>query len=32
MKALVHLIYAFVCLALDLEREFNVENLMGLSE
>ena len=32
MKSLVHLIYSFVCLALDLEREFNVDNLLGLSE
>ena len=32
MKALVHLIYAFVCLALNLEREFKVDNLLGVSD
>ena len=32
MKGLVRLIYAFICLALDLEREFNFDNLLGLTE
>ena len=32
MKGLVQLIYAFICLSLNLEREFNCDNLLGLSE
>ena len=32
MRGLVHLIYSFVCLALNLEREFNYDNLFGLTE
>jgi len=32
MRGLVHLIYSFVCLALNLEREFNYDNLLGLTE
>lgn len=32
MKGLVHLIYSFICLALNLEREFNYDNLLGLTE
>ena len=32
MKGLVQLIYAFICLALDLERDFNFDNLLGLTE
>jgi len=32
MRGLVQLIYAFLCLALNLEREFNFDNLLGLTE
>ena len=32
MKSLVQLIYAFICLALNLEREFNYDNLLVLTE
>ena len=32
MKGLVQLIYAFICLALNLEREFNYDNLLVLTE
>ena len=32
MRGLVHMIYAFVCLALNLERDFSFDNLMGLTE
>ena len=32
LKGLLHLIYAFMCLALDLEREFSFDNLLGLTE
>ena len=32
MKGLVQLIYAFLCLVLNLEREFNYDNLLGLTE
>ena len=32
MKGLVQLIYSFICLALNLEREFNYDNLLGLTE
>ena len=32
MKSLVHLIYSFVCLALNLEREFKLDNLLGVSD
>ena len=32
MKGLVGLIYAFICLALDLEREFKQDNPLGIAE
>ena len=32
MKNLVHLIFAVVCLILNLEREFSFDNLLGLTE
>ena len=32
MRGLVHLIYAFICVALDLERDFHTDNFMGLTE
>lgn len=32
MKALVHLIYAFVCLSLNLEREYRPDNLLGIAD
>ena len=32
MKSLVQLIYAFICLTLNLEREFNHDNLLALTE
>ena len=32
MKGLVHLVYAFMCLTLNLEREFSFDNLLGLTE
>ena len=32
MRSLVHLIYSFICLALNLERDFNYDNLLGLTE
>ena len=32
MKGLVRLIYAFICLALDLERDFKTDNLLCLTE
>lgn len=32
MKDLVQLIFSFVCLALDLERDLNAGNLLGLTE
>ena len=32
MRGLVRLVYAFICLALDLERDFSFDNLLGLTE
>jgi len=32
MKALVHLIYAFVCLALNFEREYKLDNLLSVND
>ena len=32
LKGLVYLIYSIVCLALNLEREFSIDNLLGLTE
>ena len=32
LRSLVYLIYAFLCLALNMEREFNLSNRLGLTE
>ena len=32
MKGLVHMIYAFVCVAIDKERNFSLDNLLQLTE
>ena len=32
MKKLVNLVWSITCLFLDLERDFNTENLLGLTE
>ena len=32
MKGLVHMIYAFVCVAIDLERNFSLDNLLQITE
>ena len=32
MKGLVHLIYSYVCLALNLERDFSFDNLLGVTD